>query len=1176
MSAAPQPALLWSFENSLREIITGALPNSTIGTSITYTTGKYGQGFNMIPTTSNGFIYYTSDNIPWIPLFPYAQGLTTSVWINYTVPGTAGWIMDLSSYNGGAVFRDRIRITISSTPAINLNIGATTGGFSYNVPGSGQTGVWYHYAFVINISSGLIISYLNGVQTNSTAVPSSWASDIQYYGGNIGVGCRVNGSDPATTATIDDLRIYNTALSAAQIYGIYQSQGIPPTITMVPSTGGAPSPQNAWPFQNSVIDAVQGVYPASANVGGVNWNTWLSGNTWPYYDSTAPVYGSNSIILNSINSAYSNGISYTINSPFGGSSSFAVCFWIKPIQTILNAYGYYLRVQSTAGNFNLWLNSSYNPNYSANGSLGFIINGFPSSTAPLNKWTHIAVSIVNTSSNITSQFFTNGVGGVVSTGLPLLPQSNVFTVLNVGFNNGGAGEWELGAEFGDLRIFNTALTPTQIQTIYRSGGNLYGATSVQPSLLWSFNGSNVDSVTNLSPISRVNATSPLVYTTGIYGQSIFINNTPGQAAPQQALNYNVASYGLSVFTMSIWILPLAWPNANRQSFLFFDNGTAYFVFGFDTPALLYNSTGVNIINIQLTQQKWTHITISVNSGTLTLYINGVQFGTSAVTGTFTPSTPLTYIAIGNQFSGAKPAYMQAQDLRIYNTALTDAQIYGIYQSQGIPPRITMVPTSGNLPSPYLAWPFQGSTIDVIQNKDTSSSNVNGAYNATTNPNQLYPYYDTLTQLTGTSSLRIFNSNTAPAVSNTITYTLSGLPVDTTGSAVTISLWFKWITYFNYNFTDNFILNFPAGSVSFNTNGGDLFIEGGGIPGTTFGRARCYGFGVSIPEKWYHVTLVFTAAQVLVYGNGAFVGNGVGSFSPPLTVQGGTSNIITSLTLGTAFTPTRYSSVEFGDLRIYNSALTSTQIQTIYNSGGNLYGANLVQPTYMWPFQNSTIDVIQGKDFGTSNVSGTLNVRPYTFYDTTGQKAGNSSIVFNNPTGFASNALIYNVSFPIYQSNACTYSFWFKWITFSGALFKVYTSTGGGMGTIQTSGNNLQMVFGTISGSTITLSGSFSNFNISSLGVWYHVAVVATSSGQTVYGNGNLLGTYIYSPPLNIQSTANTIGAINLSCVNGLGSNPTLATSNEIADLRFYNTALSTSQIQTIYQSGGASPMVNIT
>jgi len=465
---------LWSFENSLREIITGALPNSTIGTSISYTNGKYGQGFNMIPTTSNGFIYYTSDNIPWIPLFPYAQGLTTSIWINYTVPGTSGWIMDLSTYNGGAVFRDRIRITISSTPAINLNIGATTGGFSYNVPGSGQTGVWYHYAFVINISSGLIISYLNGVQTNSTAVPSSWSSDIQYYGGNIGVGCRVNGSDPATTATIDDLRIYNTAL-------------------------------------------------------------------------------------------------------------------------------------------------------------------------------------------------------------------------------------------------------------------------------------------------------------------------------------------------------------------------------------------------------------------------------------------------------------------------TDAQIYGIYQSQGIPPTLTIVPTSGNLPS----------------------------------------------------------------------------------------------------------------------------------------------------------------------------------------------------------------------------------------------------PTYAWPFNGSTIDVIQGKDYATSNVSGTLGVRPYPFYDTTGQKAGNSSIFFNNPTSqLASNALIYNnISFPIDQSNACTYSFWFKWITFGGALFKVYTSTGGGMGTIQTSGNNLNMTFGSIAGSSILPFTT--TFNISSLSVWYHVAVVATSLGQTVYGNGNLSGTSLYTTPLNIQSFANIIGAFNLSCVNGLGGNPTLATSNEIADLRFYNTALSASQIQTIYQSGGASPVVII-
>ena len=602
----------------------------------------------------------------------------------YSGPSLNNGIYELARF----VFRGA-----NTPPTFNMFPGAAqqSGGNSTSFNFTPTVGVWYNFMGTVNNTTWTI--YLNGVfQVSSDTTGTT--SNITSFNPSVHVGVSLYGGGTIGLAgLVDDTRLYTTALSAPQIFGIYQSQGIPPRLTLTGATGGLPSPTYAWPFQNSVIDAVQGVYPASANVAGVNWNTWLSGNTWPYYDSTAPVYGTNSIIFNSINSAYSNGISYTINSPFGGSSSFAVCFWIKPIQTILNAYGYYLRIQSTVGNFNLWLNSSYNPNYSVNGSLAFINNGFPSSTASLNKWTHIAVSIVNTSSNITSQFFTNGVGGVVSTGLPLLPQSNVFTVLNVGFNNGGAGEWELGAEFGDLRIYNTALSPAQIQTIYQSGGNLYGANLVQPNYLWTFEGNLNEQVTGLSSTRGVN----ISYGPGKYGQGLasggmsFYGGDSPVVPKLPLLSY---SGGL---TVAIWV----YYTSSASGYLF-DIATFNSAVTLKFNDRIYGGTNPVSVSTQATsggfsfnftniQNSWNHYVFSFNSTSFSFYLNGSLVGTRATPSTWGTADDVTYFG-GNISTGmlttqstSSASGTTIDDFRVYNTALSAQQIQGIYLSGGARP-----------------------------------------------------------------------------------------------------------------------------------------------------------------------------------------------------------------------------------------------------------------------------------------------------------------------------------------------------------------------------------------------------------------------------------------------------------------------------------------------------------
>lgn len=92
-------------------------------------------------------------------------------------------------------------------------------------------------------------------------------------------------------------------------------------------------------------------------------------------------------------------------------------------------------------------------------------------------------------------------------------------------------------------------------------------------------------------------------------------------------------------------------------------------------------------------ETWTHAVVSYTPGTMKFYINGVLVKTAAVTGTpLTISKPV-HLAIGNEM--AKEDYTinssddytyyggdyfigSLDDIRFYNTALTDAEVLSIY------------------------------------------------------------------------------------------------------------------------------------------------------------------------------------------------------------------------------------------------------------------------------------------------------------------------------------------------------------------------------------------------------------------------------------------------------------------------------------------------------------------
>jgi hypothetical protein len=267
----------------------------------------------------------------------------------------------------------------------------------------------------------------------------------------------------------------------------------------------------------------------------------------------------------------------------------------------------------------------------------------------------------------------------------------------------------------DVRVYNTALTTTQIQGIYNSkgippSGTLQQVSAPQPSLLWSFNGSNVDSINQLSPtLSTVDSSITYLptYVSGLYGQAINFNNykynsSVFSASTQQGnsyIYYSLTNINLNNFSASLWINPQGAPPATQSGGQFFFRFIDYaggLTFTINSSGQLYFSRSATLAftytGPSIPTGSWSHIALSLtNIGAsagntiISIYYNGI-FQSSGLT-TTSSSTPDLFIGTDNGYKNPYNGYVQ--DLRIYKTALTATQIQDIYNSKGIPPSGTL-------------------------------------------------------------------------------------------------------------------------------------------------------------------------------------------------------------------------------------------------------------------------------------------------------------------------------------------------------------------------------------------------------------------------------------------------------------------------------------------------------
>ena len=419
----------------------------------TYVAGKYKQAinFNNPGGTSANYIGYTLTSSFSPTNFTWAH------WVNF------GQIPALSTQTS-VHFTDslssptQIRITINPSVAGGSGIKPYIfNGTTYLLGPTLTQGVWYHFCGVLTAGAGgsTATFYVNGVSQGSIVLTNNQAAIIN----NMYVGSQA-GSNGAL-CSIDDLRLYNTALTAAQVQSVYNQQGVPGRAVLSPPS---PQPSLMWQFESSNVDSVTKLAPF--------FSTIVSSTTFaPTYQ--AGKYNLGMQLMNTNGTSANTWVKYNFTDSIPADTGITLAAWVNHTSLTTNPTAavtlYDSSTASFANTISLGMSTTTSNGYT-NGAGTYSSHLTPNSVAGTNAagtWYHLAVTFTSTS----IIGYRNGVASTpkttVATGLSFIGM-RLGTYTNAFNNNSGSNPADCILD--DVRVYNTALTAAQIQEIYASSG----------------------------------------------------------------------------------------------------------------------------------------------------------------------------------------------------------------------------------------------------------------------------------------------------------------------------------------------------------------------------------------------------------------------------------------------------------------------------------------------------------------------------------------------------------------------------------------------------------------------------------------------------------------------------------------------------------------------------------
>jgi len=587
------------------------------------------------------------------------------------------------------------------------------------------------------------------------------------------------------------------------------------------------------------------------------------------------------------------------------SSAFTFSGWVNCHE----AYCYVVRFGNRVSNRGWAIGVASEVTFSPTGTGGSV----STSGANISQgvWYHIAVTYTTSNVNI----YVNGVsrysgntGDIVFDGSKLL---NFGSDYDTGYSP-PSNNSETQIDYDEVRIYDRVLSGGEITAHYNNSSVLFGSTLKQSSNknlvgYWSFEDAGGAKATDFSGNGNTGTLTNMDANTdwvdGRVGKALDFDGSNDYVSIPASSNNNFSGQ----FTISLWVkttdsgnkLILDKRGAGWSTGDFGINlgnlATGVVSFNFNNGSTQYLNSATSIIDGQ-----WHHVVVNRNgSSLLTIYIDGVAKAINSSGTSFSNNDP---IILGR--SGDGGGYMDGSldEVRIYNTALSAIEIQNLYQSSK---KTTLqAPQNDKITDGLVGyWTFNGKDLTT-----TTATDVSGNGNHGTLTNGPVPAQGKVGQ-----ALKLDGSNDYVTIGDSGSLDMSG--------SISGSLWL-------YRKTDSaatvtLIEKGKPGSQPRNYTF-ELFnsyLYFGGYSSGYFDNVS----SVLVPtNEWVHVVFVFDdIANTL-----KFYQNGVEVYSGSQTRSLVTNSY--SMRLGS----NTYSFLEgrIDEVRLYNRALTATEIMKLYNLG----------------------------------------------------------------------------------------------------------------------------------------------------------------------------------------------------------------------------------------------------
>jgi Concanavalin A-like lectin/glucanases superfamily/Chitobiase/beta-hexosaminidase C-terminal domain/Family of unknown function (DUF6298) len=859
----------WKFDEGSGTTVTDSSGNGNKGTLVNgplWTAGRVGNA-----------LYFDGINdtitVPDSNSLDLSSSFTLSAWVN-----PASTFTDFRS-----ILVKNYGYYLYASVAGYCGDGSPLGGFSGATaqtvcqPSPLPTNTWTHLAVTYNGST--LTFYRDGVPVTTSSVAGTFSPTtgiLQIGGSQFGEYFK---------GLIDEVRIYNRALNDTEIQTVYQQESATPVQT-VATPVISPSGGN---YTGSVPVAMQTATSGASIYYTTNGSTPTQSST--LYAGTVTLTNNATVkakaFKNGANASAEASASFTITQPFSFSLSNSGDKAVVAGSSVTNSIAATLVSGSTQ-------------------AVSFSVSGLPSgataslSSASCSPSCSSTLTINTTaptaagSSTITVTASGGGTTKTTTFSLNVSAQTVATPAISPNggnFTNSAAVTMQTATSGASIYYTTDGSTPTQSSILYtgaitltssavvkakafKSGSNPSAEASasfiVTPADLvayWKFDeGSGTttaDASGNGNSGTLVNGP---VWSAGRVGKALLFDGIDDSVTVADSNSLDLSSS----FTLSAWVNPASTFNDFRSilvknySYYLYASVTGYC--GDGTPLGGFSGATAQTVcqPSPLPTNTWTHLAVTYNGSTLTFYRDGVPVTTSSVAGTFSPTTGILQIG-GSQFGEYFKGLID--EVRIYNRALNDTEIQTAYleaaTSQTVTPAI-----------PNVSQPFSFSLSNSGDKSVVAGSSVTNSIAATL--------------VSGTSQ--------------TVSFSVSGLPSGATGSFSSASCTPTCSTVFN-------IITIGA------TPAGNFPIT---ITSTVGGVTRTTAFTLS-------VTAALTVATPTITPNG-------GNFSGSVSVA------MQTTTSGASIYYTTNGSMPTQSSSLYTGAMTLTSDTTInakaFKSGYN--------------------------------------------------------------------------------------------------------------------------------------------------------------------------------------------------------------------------------------------------